>query len=129
MTNYNYLEAVTSDVLDYIKEEINLDEWKGNREGLEEKLNDELWTVDSVTGNASGSYTFNTWEAEENLAHNWDLLAEALDEFGQDGTDVLKQGAEAMDVTIRCYLLGQAIAEALDELEEELAEDDEDEEE
>ena len=129
MTNYNYLEAVTSDVLDYIKEEINLDEWKGNREGLEEKLNDELWTVDSVTGNASGSYTFNTWEAEENLAHNWDLLAEALDEFEQDGTDVLRQGAEAMDVTIRCYLLGQAIAEALDELEEELAEDDEDEEE
>lgn len=111
MTNYNYLEAVTSDVLDYIKEEINLDEWKGNREGLEEKLNDELWTVDSVTGNASGSYTFNSWEAEENLAHNWDLLAEALDEFGQDGTDVLRQGAEAMDVTIRCYLLGQAIAE------------------
>lgn len=129
MTNYNYLEAVTSDVLDYIKEEINLDEWKGNREGLEEKLNDELWTVDSVTGNASGSYTFNTWEAEENLAHNWDLLAEALDEFGQDRTDVLRQGAESMDVTIRCYLLGQAIAEALDELEEELAEDDEDEEE
>jgi len=127
MTNYNYLEAVTSDVLDYIKEEINLDEWKGNREGLEEKLNDELWTVDSVTGNASGSYTFNTWEAEENLARNWDLLAEALDEFGQDGTDVLRQGAEAMDVTIRCYLLGQAIAEALDELEEELAEDDEEE--
>lgn len=127
MTNYNYLEAVTSDILDYIKEEINLDEWKGNRDGLEEKLNDELWTVDSVTGNASGSYTFNTWEAEENLAHNWDLLAEALDEFGQDGTDILKQGAEAMDVTIRCYLLGQAIAEALDELEEELAEDDEDE--
>lgn len=127
MTNYNYLEAVTSDVLDYIKEEINLDEWKGNREGLEEKLNDELRTVDSVTGNASGSYTFNTWEAEENLAHNWDLLAEALDEFGQDGTDVLRQSAEAMDVTIRCYLLGQAIAEALDELEEELAEDDEEE--
>lgn len=127
MTNYNYLEAVTSDVLDYIKEGINLDEWKGNREGLEEKLNDELWTVDSVTGNASGSYTFNTWEAEENLAHNWDLLAEALDEFGQDGTDVLRQGAEAMDVTIRCYLLGQAIAEALNELEEELAEDDEEE--
>lgn len=129
MTNYNYLEAVTSDVLDYIKEEINLDEWKGNRDGLEEKLNDELWTVDSVTGNASGSYTFNTWEAEENLAHNWDLLAEALDEFGQDRTDVLRQGAETMDVTIRCYLLGQAIAEALDELEEELLEDDEDEDE
>lgn len=74
MTNYNYLEAVTSDVLDYIKEEINLDEWKGNREGLEEKLNDELWTVDSVTGNASGSYTFNTWEVWK----KWDFKPAAM---------------------------------------------------
>lgn len=117
---YNYLEAVTADVVEYIKNEINLADYD-SREELEEALNDELWTADSVTGNASGSYYCNTWKAEEALAHNWDLLAEALTEFGQDGTDVLKQGAEAMDVTIRCYLLGQAIAEALEELEEELA--------
>lgn len=49
------------------------------------------------------------------MSHNWDLLAEALENFGQDGTDILKQGAEAMDVTIRYYLLGQAIAEVLEE--------------
>lgn len=117
---YNYLEAVTADVVEYIKNEITLTDYD-SREELEEALNDELWTADSVTGNASGSYYCNAWKAEEALAHNWDLLAEALTEFGQDGTDVLKQGAEAMDVTIRCYLLGQAIAEALEELEEELA--------
>lgn len=117
---YNYLEAVTADVVEYIKNEITLTDYK-SREELEEALNDELWTADSVTGNASGSYYCNAWKAEEALAHNWDLLAEALTEFGQDGTNVLKQGAEAMDVTIRCYLLGQAIAEALEELEEELA--------
>ena len=122
---YNYLEAITDDVRDYIKYEIDLDEWKGNRDGLEERLNDDLFISDSVTGNASGSYYCNAWKAEKALAHNWDLLAEALREFGQDGTDILEQGPEAMDVTIRCYLLGQAIAEALDELEEELAEDDE----
>ena len=122
---YNYLEAVTDDVREYIRDEVDLAEWKGDRDGLEEKLNDDLWTDDSVTGNASGSYYCNAWRAEEALSHNWDLLAEALREFGQDGTDVLEQGAEAMDVTIRCYLLGQAIAEALDELEEELAEDEE----
>ena len=115
---YNYLEAVTADVLEYIKNEVNLSDYD-SREELEEALNDELWAVDSVTGNASGSYYCNAWRAEEALSHNWDLLAEALEEFGQDGTDVLKQGAEAMDVTIRCYLLGQAISEALDELEEE----------
>lgn len=126
---YNYMEAVANDVRDYIENEIDLTEWKGNRDGLEEKLNDDLWVCDSVTGNASGSYYCNSWKAEEALAHNWDLLAEALTEFGQDGTDVLKEGAEAMDVTIRCYLLGQAIAEVLDDLEEELAEDDETEEE
>ena len=125
MTNYNYLEAVTSDVRDYIENEVNLTEWRGRRDELEETLNDDLWINDSVTGNASGSYYCNTWKAEEALAHNWDLLAEALEEFGQSGTDILRKGAEAMDVTIRCYLLGQAIAEVLEELEEELEEEEE----
>ena len=119
---YNYLEAVTADVLDYIREEIDLDEWKGNADGLAEHLNDELWVCDSVTGNASGSYYCNAWKAEEALCHNWDLLAEAIDEFG-GCTDVLRQGPEACDVTIRCYLLGQAIAEALEELADELEEE------
>lgn len=122
MERYDYLDAVTDDVREYIRNEVDLTEWKGNRDGLEEKLNDDLWTEDSVTGNASGSYYFNAWKAEEALSHNWHLLAEALQEFGQDGTDILEKGAEAMDVTIRCYLLGQAIAAALDELEDELAE-------
>lgn len=126
---YNYYKAVKDDVREYIENEINLNEWKGNRERLEEKLNDDLWTCDSVTGNASGSYTFNTWEAEENLCHNLDLLEEALDEFGSDKGYLLKNGAEAADVTIRCYLLGSTIAEVLDELEDELTEDEEEDEE
>lgn len=126
---YNYYEAVKDDVREYIENEINLNEWKGNRERLEEKLNDDLWTCDSVTGNASGSYTFNTWKAEENLCHNLDLLEEALDEFGSDKGYLLENGAEAADVTIRCYLLGSTIAEVLDELEDELTEDEEEDEE
>ena len=117
--SYDYRNAVLEDVKEYIENEINLDEWKGDREGLEEKLNDELWTVDSVTGNGSGSYTFNTYEAEENIAHNLDLLEEALDEFGSDHGYLIDNGAEAADVTIRCYLLGGAISEALDDLESE----------
>lgn len=104
---YDYLEQVTADVRDYVEQEIDLTEWAGN---------------------ASGSYYCNTWKAEEALSHNWDLLAEALAEFGQDGTDVLKQGAEAMDVTIRCYLLGQAISAVLDDLEEDGAFEEEEEE-
>ena len=118
MKSYNYLEAVTNDAKQAILE--NLNYWKfADREELEEIANDELWVDDSVTGNASGSYTFNAGEAEENLCHNMGELEEACDEFGQDIGEAVKQGAEYCDVTIRCYLLGQAISAALDELEEE----------
>ena len=120
MTNYNYLENIKADVKEYIDNEINLKDFS-DREELEEKLNDTLWTEDSVTGNASGSYYCNSWKAEEALAHNWDLLAEAMKEFGCE-VDLLEKGAEWADVTIRCYLLGQAISEVLDEMEEELEE-------
>lgn len=118
---YDYREAVKNDVLEYINNEVDLEEWRGDRDGLEEKLNDDLWTVDSVTGNASGSYYCNSYKAEEALMHNLDLLAEACEEFG-GGCDVLKDGAEACDVTIRCYLLGECIAAALDEIEDDLEE-------
>ena len=118
MEKYNYLENVTADAKTAILE--NLNYWSfTNREELEEVANDELWINDSVTGNASGSYTFSTWQAEENLCHNMDELEDACNEFGQDIGEAVKQGAEYCDVTIRCYLLSQAISAALDELEEE----------
>lgn len=117
MERYNYEEAVKNDVRNYIEEE-GIDVKKFDREELEEKLNEDLWIEDSVTGNGSGSYTFDNYTAEENICHNLDLLGEALEEFG-DCSDVLKKGAEACDVTIRCYLLGSAISEVLDELYEE----------
>lgn len=116
MERYDYLEAVKEDVKNYI-EENGIKVTSENRDELEEQLNDDLFCNDSVTGNGSGSYTFSRWRATKNLCHNWDLLAEAIDEFCGD-VNILKQGAEACDVTIRCYLLGQAIAEVLDELEE-----------
>lgn len=114
---YNYLEQVTSDAKEAILE--CMGEWDFNdRDELEQIANDELWTDDSVTGNASGSYYCNAWKAEEAICHNWELLEEAINEFGGD-TNILRQGAEFCDVTIRCYLLGQAIDAALDELEKE----------
>lgn len=115
---YNYLEAVTADVLNYIDEN-NITVTTENRDEIEQQLNDDLWAVDSVTGNASGSYTFSIWQAEKNICHNLDLLAEACEEFGSDAAKLLNDGAEACDVTIRCYLLGQAISAALDEVETE----------
>ena len=120
---YNYLEAMKSDIMDYIRNEVNTSEFS-NREELEESLNDDLWTVDSVTGNGSGSYTFSRAEAEEYVNDNGDLLREAISEFCIDSETVAEKFLDAdyeyFDVTIRCYLLGQAISEALDDMDDEL---------
>lgn len=125
MGKYNYFKSVKEDVKNVVINEYNyIEELTEDRDTFEQKLNDELWARDSVTGNGSGSYTFSTWKAEENLCHNLDLLQEALNEFGCGLSDI-SNGAEYCDVTIRCYLLGQAISEVLDELEEELPEDEE----
>ena len=102
MKQYNYLEAVKDDVKQYI-EDNNIVINAENRDKIEEQLNDDLFACDSVTGNGSGSYTFNTWQAEENLCHNLDLLGEALQKFGCGPEYIIEKGAEACDVTIRCY--------------------------
>lgn len=121
-TTYNYNEAVKNDVLDYIRNEVNFSEFE-DLEELEQSLNDDLWTVDSVTGNASGSYTFNRYQAQEYVMDNIELLNEACEEFGTNtetvGEKFLNEEFEWMDVTIRCYLLAQAIREALEEVEDE----------
>lgn len=123
MERYDYLEQVTSDVKDAIYERYDVNELAvelEDRDSFEQDLNDRLWCDDSVTGNASGSYYCNAWKAEESLCHNLDLLGEALREFGCSPDYMAENGAEACDVTIRCYLLPQAISAALDEIEEEL---------
>ena len=129
MEKYDYREAVCDDIrqwLDWNEDFKNehADEsgqWlrEDNRDEILEELNDRLWVDDSVTGNGSGSYTMNTWEAEENLCHNLDLLGEALEEFGCSPDYLAKNGAEACDVTIRCYLLWQCIEKVLDDILEE----------
>ena len=118
MKTYDYFEAVKEDVKNYIENEIDIEKAlseAGDIDNLKDNLYDDLFCNDSVTGNASGSYTFNTWQAEENLCHNMDLLKEALEGFGC-GIEYLEKGAEACDVTIRCYLLSSAISEVIDEL-------------
>lgn len=115
MERYNYHDAVCEDIRSYIKDN-GIEVTEDNRDEVWEQLNDDLWIEDSVTGNGSGSYTFSTWRAEENLCHNLDLLGEALEEFGCSPDYMAKKGAEACDVTIRCYLLGQCLSEVLDEI-------------
>ena len=127
MERYDYREAMKEDIREYIEEEIsnfqiNLNEIV-NAEDLYEKYYDDMFVSDSITGNASGSYTFSTWKAEENICHNLDLAYDAYVEFGYDGIQFNEYGAEGIDVTIRCYLLGECLYEVCEEIIEELEEE------
>lgn len=121
MMNYNYREAMVSDILDYIREEITLSEYS-SRDDLAEYLDEQLWICDSVTGNASGSYTFNSNTARDYVLGNVDLLRYACVDFDVAPADIGKRFVdedwEWMDVTIRCYLLRECIESAIDLLEE-----------
>ncbi len=120
---YDYKNAVMEDIHSYLKDNYTKEElFEMYEEGtLEDTLEEELWTADSVTGNGSGSYTFNTYKAEENLAHNWDEIEKVASEFGFE--PVIKSGyeygAEWWDVTIRCYYLSECLSEILFDIEAE----------
>ena len=71
---------------------------------------DALWTDDSVTGNGSGSYTFNGLKAKENikdLIFDDEFLSE-LESLCFDLGKLLSDGAESVDVVARCCALGYA---------------------
>lgn len=121
--SYNYMKEMKANVKEAILDNYNLTEWDGRREEFEEQLKDDLWTDDGVTGNGSGSFTFDRLQAKEYVIDNgMGYLRDACDEFGIDAHEIgerfLSDDWEWMDVTIRCYLLGWAISDALDELEE-----------
>ena len=115
---YDYFESMKEDVLQAIEENYNVSDYE-DREDFEQVLYDDLWMFDSVTGNASGSYTFNSYTAKEYVMDNMELCKEALKEFCVDGETIadhfLNEDYEYFDVTIRCYLLGQVIAEVLED--------------
>jgi hypothetical protein len=117
MEKYDYRKCVCDDIRTYINENC-IEVSKETQEDLYESLYDKLWVSDQVTGNASGSYTFNTWRAEENLCHNMDLLVEAIDSLSGDAAVYVEclESAEVADVTIRCYLLSECLTTVLDEL-------------
>lgn len=126
MARYDYYTAVTNDVIDGIRESISggyLDTREyADHEALLEHLNDALWTADNVTGNGSGSYTFNSARAAEYVTDNADLVLDMVRDYGIDAATVgehyLNGDWEWFDVSLRCYVLGSAIDDALDALEE-----------
>jgi len=114
---YNYIEALKNDIRQYMEDNESYLNYT-DKEDLAEQLNDDCWTADSVTGNASGSYTFNRAEAKEYVMDNMPLAVDAFREFDQIdrfADCIANEDYETIDVTIRCFLLGQVIADVLEE--------------
>ncbi len=70
MEKYDYMAAVCDDVRAYI-ESNEIKVTTNNRDELEEQLNEDLFCEDSVTGNASGSYTFTHGRQKKIFAIIW----------------------------------------------------------
>lgn len=113
--DYNYRDEMYNDVLEAVKE-YDLSQFEDIEE-FREKLEEDSYVRDSVTGVASGSYFCNSYIAEEAICHNLDILVEAIEEFDYDWNTVFKYGAESADVVIRCYLLGEIIVAVLEDSE------------
>lgn len=120
----SYFNEMYDDVLEYIEENIKLADYTEggelDRDTLEEKLSDDCFIADSVTGNASGSYYCNAYRAAEKVHSEIDLLIEAIECFGDDAESYKRAmlDPEYADVTIRCYYLNEVVARVLDDIEE-----------
>ena len=110
---YDYKEVLKADINEVVEWE-EVENWEDF-----DKIYDELWISDSVTGNASGSYFCNRYKAKECVIDNIDILNEAFCEFGCDSAEVgerfLNEEWEYFDVTIRCHLLHEVLTEMFED--------------
>ena len=110
---YDYREAMADDIKNAIED--NAEFWglaEMTAEEAVELLTDKLWINDTVTGNGSGSYTFNRASAKEYVLDNMELCVEAFKEFcavEQFAEKIANEDWEFLDVTIRCYLLPEMV--------------------
>ena len=122
---YNYKEIVRADVKEWIDD--NKEQIEGlDRSDAYEVIYDSCWVDDSVTGNASGSYTFSSYEARQNFyedTESEEYLEQMVDEGFADamevGKKIISSNYEWLDVSIRCWLLSDAVSDVLDEIFEE----------
>lgn len=116
---YYYYVGVENDILnylqDYTNEELKEMTSEENFDATQEKLYDELWAEDDITGNGWDGYPMKDDEKAEAVGSNLELLADALDEFGCDAECYRKalKDMNYADATIRCYVLGSCINSAL----------------
>lgn len=122
----DYRQEVMEAVRNYITDReyfINFGDYE-TAQDLFDDLYDDMFICDEVTGNASGSYTFNSYEAREKVLADMDTVAEALKEFCTPAEEIgerfLNEDWEYLDVTARCYVLAEVLAQYIEDNEDDI---------
>lgn len=110
---YDYRTAVKDRIIDYIKE--NDYDISGSEEELTDRMSDDTYMRDAVTGNDCGSYTCNSFLAAEWVYNpeNVAILAEILSDYCMPLEDYKRAllNPEFADVLIRDYMYSQVLPE------------------
>lgn len=118
MERYNYYDAVKDDVIKVIREDTELEPREDeDRDNYRERLEDALWASE-VTGNKDYAYYYSDEEdAIAAVMWNLDLCKETYLDFAieEDAVDFMSS-IQSVDVSIRCYVLPNAIDAAINEL-------------
>lgn len=117
---YNYYDAVYADVKEFLDENPDLfDEYEDN-DDLVDYLDDELWDDDDVTGNGSGSYTYDREKARGYVLDDVESVKKALLEYDVPAEEIIdhffNNDWEWFDVTTRCYFLYEACRDCVEDL-------------
>lgn len=114
--NYeDYYYQVKNDAIEAIDEQFDNGYWDEDTEW--DVAYDNLFVDDSVTGNGSGSYTFNAFKARENVSEAIfdDRIVNALDNIGCGAEQIMnyirENDPESIDVCIRCAMLDEVYDE------------------
>lgn len=114
---YNYIDAMVEDInrIWMDGDQYRYGSWGDcdTFDQLIDQMYDDLFVDDSVTGNGSGSYTFNSYDAMEFIYGNEYLFNDAAADFCLTDEAIAKHifDYEWIDVLIRCSLLCQALQE------------------
>lgn len=118
---YDYKESIKSDVLEYIKGNIILEDMEisaDNAESVKEEIRDGILEYGGeITGELEGGHASDPYEAKERIADNRKLLNEAVRALCPEGNeDPITKDPMACDVIIRKYLLPQIVSKTVDEI-------------
>lgn len=80
----NYYDELKNDIIEALKYDYTEILESANKEDAYHQLEEILFIEDSITGNASGSYYFNTYKSRKHCYNYFRDVFEALEEYGYE---------------------------------------------